>query len=902
MASSARRALGAATAGLLAVLALTPAAALSAAGPRATIQRTAYGVPHILATSWQGLGYGYGYALAQDNFCVLADTYMTVSGERSRYLGPDGSYKFRGNSTEPNNLNSDFFYQRIIDARTIEKLLAEPPPLGPEPQVRQTVRGYVEGYNRYLADTGVDKIPDPTCRSKPWVRPITEIDAYRRFYSLALLASGGVAIDGIGSAQPPGPSLLPAAAASSPSPARVRSEFLELGDRLHTIGSNAVGLGRDATTDGRGMVLGNPHFPWEGSERLYQSHLTIPGKIDVEGASLLGVPIVLIGTTRTLAWSHTVSTAFRFTPFELKLVPGSPTSYLYDGKIRQMVGQKVTVQALVGGKLEARTRTLYSSLQGPILTSILGLPLFPWTPATAYAMGDANADNFRYLNHFFEVDRAKSVHQLYDIQRRTQGIPWVTTVGADSTGEAYFGDLGVVPNVPDAKTAACPTALGLVSNRLLGLPVLDGSRSACAWDNDPDSLQPGTFGPSKEPHLFRSDYVTNSNDSAWLANPAERLEGYPRIIGDQRTARSLRTRLGLIMVKSRIDGTDGLPGKGFTLGALQNMVFNDRQYAAELFGDQLIAYCKDHPELAGTGGGVVDVSAACPVLEHWDRTDNLDSRGALLFRRFATHLLDVSGTAVDSSLSASAFKTPFSVADPVNTPRGLNTASPTVGIALADAVSDLKASGIPLDARLRDYQYRTVPGAGRIPIHGGPGTLGVFNAINVSFTKGKGYPEPPHGSSFVMAAHLTPGCPTARMIVTYSESANPDSPHYSDMTRLFSRKVWPKVRFCEPDVLADPALRITQLNGGSGRMRVAALPGVVRASAARRRLRVLVTFGTARSWTPVGGATVRLAGRVARTDRHGRATLGVTLRHRGRSVVVVTRRALGRTLGSVRVR
>ena len=36
-----------------------------------------------------------------------------------------------------------------------------------------------------------------------------------------------------------------------------------------------------------------------------------------------------------------------------------------------------------------------------MFTSLLGLPLFPWTPATAYAMGDVNADNFRYLNHFF---------------------------------------------------------------------------------------------------------------------------------------------------------------------------------------------------------------------------------------------------------------------------------------------------------------------------------------------------------------------------------------------------------------------------------------------------------------------------------------------------------------------
>ena len=156
------------------------------------------------------------------------------------------------------------------------------------------------------------------------------------------------------------------------------------------------------------MVLGNPHFPWHGSQRFYQSHLTIPGKADVAGASLFGVPIVLIGHTKNFAWSHTVSTARRFTPFELKLVPGSPTSYLYDGQVRQMKADRVTV-SVPGG---TRTRTLYSTVHGPVVTSIVGLPLFPWTPSQAHALGDVNAANFRYLNHFLETNMTQSVRAV----------------------------------------------------------------------------------------------------------------------------------------------------------------------------------------------------------------------------------------------------------------------------------------------------------------------------------------------------------------------------------------------------------------------------------------------------------------------------------------------------------
>ena len=106
-----------------------------------------------------------------------------------------------------NNLNSDFFFKRIIDTRVVEKLLgadAAATARGREiTRGRARLRGGLQPLPaRHRAWTS---IPDPTCRGKPWVRPITEIDVYRYFYKLALLASSGVAIDGIGGAQPPTP-------------------------------------------------------------------------------------------------------------------------------------------------------------------------------------------------------------------------------------------------------------------------------------------------------------------------------------------------------------------------------------------------------------------------------------------------------------------------------------------------------------------------------------------------------------------------------------------------------------------------------------------------------------------------------------------------------------------------
>jgi acyl-homoserine-lactone acylase len=775
---------------------------------QATILRDQHGIPNISGQSFADIGYGYGYAFAQDNICEIAETYVTVDAQRSRYFGPDGSYVQRGNGFSANNLNSDFFFQRIIDNHTVENLLNRPPPDGPVQQIRDGVSGYVAGYNKYLADTGVQNISDPRCRGAAWVKPITEIEAYRRFYQLALLASSTVAIDGIAGEKTPGGESTPV------DPSQI-AEGLQAGLKL-PIGSNAVALGSQATANGRGMMLGNPHFPWDGPERFYQAHLTIPGQVNVSGASLFGVPLVLIGHTDNLAWSHTVSTAWRFTPFEETVNPADPTQYLYDGQWQDMKQDQVTVEV---GPGDSRTRTLYSTSHGPVFDSLAGIPL-PWTPATAFTMGDVNATNFRYLNHFFFTDEAQSVGDLDQIERRYQGIPWVNTIASDSSGKAYYADIGAIPNVSNQKAQTCDTAVGAATFSLLGLPVLNGATSACEWDSDPDAVAPGIFGPSHLPSLARDDYVTNSNDSYWLSNPQHPLEGFARIIGDERTPRTLRTRLGLRIVGLRLDGSDGLPGDRFTRQQLQDAVFNDRQFAGELWRDQLVQLCQTTPGgyLLGSSGPV-NVSAACPVLAAWDLHDNLDSNGAILFRRFATRALGanpISGVTNLPTGDLTAFSTPFNANDPVNTPSGLNILSPTVQQSLADAVTDLRNAGIPLDAPLRGYQYEK-RGTERIPIHGGPGDPnGDFNAINVSWVGSgpePGYPNVPHGSSFVMVTSFTDGCPDDRSILTYSQSENPNSPYFADQTRMFSNKEWVDPDFCASEVENDSSLTSTVVSG-----------------------------------------------------------------------------------------
>ena len=760
--------------------------------PGVTIRTTEGGVPRIVADSWTGLGYGYGFSLAKENICSMADIYTTVRGERSKYFGPEGKWMLTGNGIEFTNLESDFAHKRVIAENTIPKVLKMKPPNGPLPEVKQVINGYVKGYNAWLAKNK-SKIQDTTCKGQPWVRPITNLDAYLRFYELATMAGSGAAVDGIANAEPPAPVMMSAPASEDAVPSAAQLKGL---GGTAAIGSNAVSLGSESTSTGKGMLYGNPHFPWSGSERFFQSQLTIPGKINVSGGSLLGSPVIQIGHTQNVAWSHTVSTARRFNFFRETLVPGDPTKYLVDGQPTPMKETTITVDK---GNGETETRTLYSTKHGPISNSIQKTPLFPWGTDYAYSLFDANANSLRVVNQFFAFNRSQSVADIKKAIQQNQGVPWVNTIAADSKGNAMFADVSVVPNLTDERVAECNTpGLGDTAWTLQKVAVLEGSDSSCDMQKAPGAVTTGVLPPSQMPMQIRKDYGSNMNDSYWLSNPEAPLTGYPSIIGNEETARSLRTRNGLVQIEERLAG-----GGKFTPTTLREFIDNNRNHSADLLIPAMVTYCKANPTI-----DTVDVSAACTVLENWDLSDGLDSPGAYLGREVLYNLLGVPG---------GPWTAPFSLGDPVHTPNGLDTGKAGVPEALSGAVTYMASKSIPLDATWRDYQYVTKAGD-KIPIPGGPGSLGVFNVISALFNNDNGhYDRVRHGSSFIIMASMTGAkCPDVKTILTYSQAAtNELSPHYADQTKLFSQSKWLTDRFCASQQKKSPGLKVANLNGGA---------------------------------------------------------------------------------------
>ena len=257
--------------------------------------------------------------------------------------------------------------------------------------------------------------------------------------------------------------------------------------------------------------------------------------MDIQGASLYGVPIVLIGFNENFAWSHTVSTAYRFTPYALTLKAGDPLTYIQDEVEKKITPVDLSIE--VKGEAAPRSVRLFKSEYGPMI--YLGNSAFDWTLEKAFTIRDANAENFRLIKHYARWNMAKSLEEFARIQAEEVAVPWVNTTAADKDGNTYYADITVVPNVTDEHAKSCEVFLlsGLLSANAPGLPLLDGSKKECDWKIDPASPQPGIFPATQLPKVERKDWVVNCNDSYWLTNTKAPVTGFPRSSDGSSTSR-----------------------------------------------------------------------------------------------------------------------------------------------------------------------------------------------------------------------------------------------------------------------------------------------------------------------------------------------------------------------------
>jgi acyl-homoserine-lactone acylase len=743
----------------------------------ATVQRTANGVVHVNAPDFETLGFAVAYAHAQDNLCMTADQLVTARGERSRYFGGGSTSARFGLRLLPNE-QIDMFVAAHMDDQRLEAAW-----VAASREAQAQARGYVAGYNRYLADQAAKGQPLPVaCRGQAWVKPMT-LAEYRRLTEIVIVqaGSGAVADAIVGAAPPVATTSLTPELHRPVSTASAQAAMRERGLLEPQLGSNAWAFGKDSTANGSGLLLGNPHFPWAGVNRFWQMHLTVPGQIDVMGVGLGHGAVVQIGFNQHLAWSHTVSTGKRFTLHELTLVPGDPTSYLLDGQAQKMSRRELTIQVLgADGQLSRKTHTLWSTRWGPLMT--LPAAGLNWTAKTAYALQDANTANVRVFDTWLQMARARNVQELQRAMSN-QGLAFVNTLAADAAGNALYADYSVVPDVDAAQLARCaPSKPAAALFAAAGLVVLDGAQTSCQWRRDASAPVPGLIPAARLPAVVRSDWVHNSNDSFFHTHPQARFQNISPLVGDASLNRA-RTRAGLIEIP------DMLASGKLSAATVQQRLFGNRNTLARVVLPDLLAAC------ANTTTAAAEVAEGCAALRGWDRLNNLESRGAHLFREFWRSARVIPGV----------YRVPFDPAQPVATPAGLKMDDAAVAAkvweALAAAVNRVKAAGFPLDATLGRVQ-RPLITEEVIPLHGGEDIEGVLNIVGNQFAPGIGPLGLPidFGTSYVTTVSFDARGPVAHAILTYGQASDPASPFANDQLRLYSRKEWPLLPFHADDV------------------------------------------------------------------------------------------------------
>lgn len=769
--------------GLCAPAAQAESRAANRAGSGVEIRRTTDGIPHLRAASWRGLGTGVGYVQAEDALCTLADAFVTYEGRRSLYFGADARATRNSTYGKPKNIDSDFFFRAFADETVTARYRAAHPA-----ELNQLIEGYAAGYNRYLAAARAKRVnaEGRTCLDQAWVRPISADDIFRRMYAAQVGAGYARFVAAIANAKPAAP-----ATADSFDANAVRATLAQrIGDQPG-IGSNMLALGRQATGEAGAVLLGNPHWFWGGPDRFYQMHLTIPGRFNAAGVALLGVPVIMIGFNDHVAWSHTVSAARRFGLFDLTLEADQPTRYLVDGASEAMTGREISVDVRgEDGAPRRVTRTLYSTRFGPVVDLAASDAAFGWGKQHALAIRDVNAENFRVFRNFFYWNQAKSLDEFIAIQRREVAAPWINTMAiARGDGRIWYGDVGAVPNVPDSLREACGTPLSKGFARVDPLtPFLDASRSECGWRTDGAAVQAGAMPAAAQPWLLREDYVANMNDSYWLSNARQPLEGFPSVMGGERTALELRGRLGHRIATELLEQ----PASSAASLSLQlrQAALDPRIYSAELFKDELLAQACAAP--------AVDLAEACRTLRAWSGKGDADDRGALLWEAFWTRLRTIP--------AASMYGAAFSSTAPLDTPAKPKLAPEQAAQALGAAVRMLEGQGVALDAPLGSRRF-VDSGGKQVPIYGGCHTSGYF-AVACNYDGSYRLGPDSMGNAYLQVVHFGPGGVEAHTLLAHGqdELAVSNGQGSAPVDR-YARKDWLRFPFHEKDIARDPGLK-----------------------------------------------------------------------------------------------
>jgi penicillin G amidase len=372
-----------------------------------TVNRDQWGIPHIHAHDRHDLFFAQGFVHAQDRFWQMEMNRRVASGRLAALLGEVA-------------LDTDRLIRTFGFHRLAEKSWAKT-----APHIQADIQAYTAGVNGYLSNEPALPVELVLLRHQP--EPWTPLDSMVYARLLAWSMSHGWAseltrahlIERLG--QERAAELEPVYSERNPItlPNGIEFNRLEPDGMLRTAagpflnrspegggrGSNGWVIAAGRSSTGHAFLANDMHLPVTSPALWYYNHLFSDDGLHVAGASLAGVPYVLVGHNNHIAWGATLSFADVEDLFVERFDPADPGRYQFGNQWRQadVFDERIEVK----GRTDHIERVIVTH-HGPVISEVLGFD--DPVPGQALALSsmafhpNEAFDGFAYLNEAGDWD------------------------------------------------------------------------------------------------------------------------------------------------------------------------------------------------------------------------------------------------------------------------------------------------------------------------------------------------------------------------------------------------------------------------------------------------------------------------------------------------------------------
>ena len=457
--------------------------AVAGLGDRVEIVRDSHGIPHIYGKSETDAWYGLGYAHAQDRLWQM---------EMNRRIGAGRLSEILGEKTIP----TDKFLRTLSVYHFAERTVAN---LSPE--AKASLEAYADGVNAFISGNdsplppeflilGVKPAPWKVADSLVWAKMMAwDLGAnWRNEIQRFQMVQAGLNARQLTELFPPYPGDAPVAL---PDLAQLYKgvdidarQFAALPpsvipDRAN--GSNNWVVEGSRTASGKPLLANDPHLGLSAPPVWYFAHVEAPG-LKVMGATLPGIPGVVLGRNDRIAWGFTNTGPDVQDMFIERLLPGDSSQY-----VTPTGSAKFTVRREVIKVKDADDVTIdvRSTRHGPVISDASG------SSATVAGKGHVLAfawtalrDDSGTARAILGFNKARNWTEFVDALRHFD-VPQQNIVYADVDGNiGYYAPARIPVRKPE--------------NKVKGFMPVPGWDATYDWDGFiPFDELPHTYNPSR---------------------------------------------------------------------------------------------------------------------------------------------------------------------------------------------------------------------------------------------------------------------------------------------------------------------------------------------------------------------------------------------------------------------